>query len=252
METLLECKNIEKTFTRNRIKVKALGGVSFTLEKGGSLGIVGESGSGKSTLLRILAGLEKADGGEITFLGKKLPKRRGREELQKMQMIFQNAGASFNPRMRIEDSISETMKNLVGRSSQEDVQKLAVLVGLSPELCSRYPSHLSGGQCQRFAIARAISVQPDLLLCDEITSALDVTTQAQILELLKKMRSEREMSMIFVSHDLAVVGGICDQILVMRQGEVVEFGESYQLLRHPRHEYTKLLLDSVLEVKTGR
>ncbi|MDO5134742.1 MAG: ABC transporter ATP-binding protein [Eubacteriales bacterium] len=249
MERLLECKNIKKTFARGRMRVEALRGVSLTLEKGCALGIVGESGSGKSTLLRIIAGLERADWGEMTFLGKRLGPRRTREELREMQMIFQNAAASFNPRLRIYTSIGETMKNLTGSSPEEEIRSLALAVGLEPELCSRYPSQLSGGQCQRFAIARAISVRPSLLLCDEITSALDVTTQAQILELLRNMRSEGEMSMIFVSHDLAVVGEICDQILVMRRGEIVEAGESRRLLKNPRHEYTRLLLDSVLKLE---
>lgn len=248
MEKLLECKNIKKTFTRNKMRVEALRGVSLSLERGCALGIVGESGSGKSTLLRIIAGLEKADEGEMTFLGKRLGVRRTKEELRGMQMIFQNAASSFDPRMSISASISENMKSLTGSASMEKIQELAAAVGLGPELCGRYPSHLSGGQCQRFAIARAISVHPPLLLCDEITSALDVTTQAQILELLKNMRAEREMSMIFVSHDLAVVGKVCDQILVMRHGEIVESGESRKILKNPEHEYTRLLLDSVLKL----
>ena len=247
--TILEGKNLYKRYRRREISVDALSDVSFALNEGEILGIVGESGSGKSTLLRQISGLETPDSGALLLDGQPLPAKRTRENYRTIQMIFQDAVGSFHPRRRISDSIRETVRNLVGTGVEPDWQTLCTLVQLSLELAERYPRDLSGGQCQRFAIARAMAVQPRILLCDEITSALDVSSQAQILRLLERLHQEKNMSVIFVSHDLAVVRSICHRVIVMRGGRVVEEGPTAQIIHDPREEYTKQLIASVLEVR---
>lgn len=243
METLFECRNLTRSFREGRQSVEALRGASFALRRGECLGVVGESGSGKSTLLRVISGLEPSDAGEMFLEGRPL-RARGKAELRAMQMIFQDARGSFNPRRRIRASIAETMRNLRGECTDAQIDALIGRVGLDPALSRRYPGELSGGQCQRLAIARAISVSPKLLLCDEITSALDVSAQAQILELLAALSREMEMAVIFVSHDLALVSCLCARALVMRAGEIVESGEMSELLRAPKQAYTRELLDA--------
>lgn len=245
---LLEGKRLSKRYTRGKNGVDALKDVSFTLGKGEILGVVGESGSGKSTLLRLISGLEPSDSGEILLEGRKLPEKRTREDYCKIQMIFQDAVGSFHLRRRIYASVIETANNLRGKTTVAELNELFERVGLSPGLAKRYPSGLSGGQCQRFAIARAVAVKPQILLCDEITSALDVSSQAQILKLLSKICHERDMSAIFVSHDLAVVSCICDRVVVMRNGRVIETGEVRRIIEAPSEEYTARLIDSVMEV----
>ena len=165
-----------------------------------------------------------------------------------MQMIFQNAPSSFHPRRTIADSVAETVHSLRGRDAAVDYAALADLVGLPPELMTRYPRQLSGGQCQRMAIARAMAVQPEILLCDEITSALDVSSQAQILRLLADICRENHTSAIFVSHDLAVISCLCDRVMIMRGGTLVEQGDVEQIIRDPREAYTQKLVESVLKI----
>lgn len=245
--TILEGKNLSKRYSGTRGAVDALQGADIRLEKGEILGVVGESGSGKSTLLKLLSGLEAPSSGEILLHGKNLSPRRTRDDYRAMQMIFQDAPASFHPRRTIAASIDETVRSLCGRAGY-DRAALCAAVGLSPELMDRLPRQLSGGQCQRFAIARAIAVRPEILLCDEITSALDVNSQAQILRLLADICREREMSAVFVSHDLAVVSCLCERIMVMRGGTVTEQGETRQIIDSPREEYTRRLIDSVMEI----
>ena len=246
---LLQGKNIFKTYTRNGTSVQALIDVSFTLGDGEILGIVGESGSGKSTLLRQISGLEAPDSGEILLNGQRLGRKRTRENYRAIQMIFQDAVGSFHPRRKISASIRESVHNLCGRSAEPDLEGLCALVGLDPTLTERYPRNLSGGQCQRFAIARAVAVEPKILLCDEVTSALDVSSQAQVLKLLADVVREKRMSGIFVSHDLAVVSCICDRVMVMYHGKVVEEGTVRSVIDHPQDDYSKKLISSVLEVK---
>ena len=246
---LLEGNHISKTYTKGKTSVQALIDVSFVLGDGEILGVVGESGSGKSTLLRQISGLEAPDSGEILLNGRRLSEKRTREDYRAIQMIFQDAVGSFHPRRKVVDSIRESVHNLCGRSTEPDLEVLCATVGLDPSLACRYPRNLSGGQCQRFAIARAVSVTPKILLCDEITSALDVSSQAQVLQLLSDICRERHMSAIFVSHDLAVVSCICDRVMVMYQGRVVEEGGVRAVIDHPQDEYSKKLISSVLEVK---
>lgn len=164
-------------------------------------------------------------------------------------MIFQDAGASFHPRRTIASSINDAFQSLMGKGAVLDLDTLCLNVGLSSQLAQRYPGSLSGGQCQRFAIARAIASSPKVLLCDEITSALDVSSQAQILALLSSLRKDKGMSIIFVSHDISVVSTLCDRMLVMRGGDIVEQGNTKSIISAPRNEYTKELIASVMEVK---
>ena len=246
---LLEGRHISKTYRRGSTSVQALRDVSFTLGDGEILGIVGESGSGKSTLLRQISGLETPDSGEILLFGERLEGKRSREELRTIQMIFQDAVGSFHPRRKISASIRESVRNLRGKEEPPDLEALSALVGLDPSLAARYPRNLSGGQCQRFAIARAVAVGPQILLCDEITSALDVSSQAQVLQLLSEICRDRRMSAVFVSHDLAVVSCICDRVMVMYHGRVVEEGAVRSVIDSPADAYSQKLISSVLEVR---
>ena len=165
-----------------------------------------------------------------------------------MQMIFQDAVGSFQPRRRVSASIRDAVKSLCGRDAEPDLEGLCALVGLSPALAERRPRELSGGQCQRFAIARAVAAGPRILLCDEITSALDVSTQAQVLQLLGDICREKNMAALFVSHDLAAVSCLCSRVIVLERGALVEEGPVRRVIGAPREAYTKQLLDSVLEV----
>ena len=236
-------------YGKHKAEFYALRGVSFHLKSGEILGLAGESGSGKSTLLKLIAGLEPPSTGSLLLHGRELSPRRTKADYSTMQMIFQNAPASFHPRRRIADSIAESVRSLRGKDAAVDFAALADMVSLPPELMERYPRQLSGGQCQRMAIARAMAVQPEILLCDEITSALDVSSQAQILRLLADICREHHTAAIFVSHDLAVVRCLCDRVMILRGGALVEEGKVEQVIRAPREEYTRTLVDSVLEIK---
>ena len=246
--TVLEGKALSKRYHHQNRVINALCGVDFILEDGEILGLAGESGSGKSTLLKLVAGLEPPTEGSILLHGKELSPKRTKEDYRTMQMIFQNAPASFHPRRTIADSIAESVHSLCGGSAPVDTAALADLVGLPPELMERYPRQLSGGQCQRMAIARAMAVRPEILLCDEITSALDVSSQAQILRLLADICRDSHTSAIFVSHDLAVIRCLCDRVMVMRNGALVEEGDVAQMIQEPKEEYTRKLVDSVLRI----
>ena len=239
---VLEGKSLAKRYEQQSTVIHALHGVDFHLESGEILGVAGESGSGKSTLLKLISGLEAPSAGSIQLHGKELSPRRTKEEYRTMQMIFQNAPASFHPRRTIADSITESVRSLRGGNAPLDLKALAELVGLQKELMDRTPR-------QRMAIARAMAVEPEILLCDEITSALDVSSQAQILHLLADICRENHTSAIFVSHDLAVIRCLCDRVMIMRDGALVEEGPAAQVIRQPREAYTKKLVDSVLEIK---
>ncbi|MCD7883701.1 MAG: ABC transporter ATP-binding protein [Lachnospiraceae bacterium] len=276
---VLEVRHLNKAYHQGRREIQAVRDISFTVREGEFLGIVGESGSGKSTLLRQISGLETPDTGEIRLSGKLLSPKRTKEDYQGMQMIFQEPVSSFDPRIRIGSSILENQKNLcqkhmrggqqrgfpekffrqteVSADQEElpapmgfsaDLEKLLAQTGLSADLKDRYPSALSGGQCQRAAISRAIAVRPKVLLCDEITSALDVSVQARIIDLLVQLAKERGMAVVFVSHDLALVSTICSRILVMKDGACVEYQETGDLLSHPQNAYTRQLLEAVLTI----
>lgn len=234
-------------FKKERV-VTAADRVSFDLQVGQTLGVVGESGSGKSTLGRCIAGLLSFDSGTMTFKGSKLDLGAGRRRRDgKIQMVFQDPYASLNPRHRVGDAIaSGPIAQGIGRpEALERTQQLLELVGLSKDAATRFPHEFSGGQRQRIGIARALALQPDLLIADEPVSALDVSVQAQVLDLFADVRERFKLSMIFITHDLRVAGMMCDHIAVMQRGAVVEYGESRSVLTNPRHPYTQRLIEAV-------
>ena len=252
MNTVLEVQHISKNYKRNGRGVEAVADVSLSLRPGEILGIVGESGSGKSTLLRQIACLERADRGRRVLSGTDITGRKTRDICGELQMIFQDSTGSFNPRMKIAASIDETLRNLPGLRGEPVAarrEELIHMVGMAPELAGRYPFQLSGGQCQRMAIARALAAEPKVILCDEITSALDVSAQAQIVRLLAKLRRELRLALLFVSHDLALASCLCDRLMVMNGGRCVEEGTSQKVVNNPQNEYTRRLINSVLTVE---
>lgn len=228
--------------------LKAVNGISLEVKKGETLGLVGESGCGKSTLARLLTGLEKPDFGSIDFKGRQLNEWTATERSTMLQMIFQDPYSSLNPRQRVGNIISESMR--IHKSGSKDeiqkrVEELLVQVGLRPEHRNRYPHEFSGGQRQRIAIARAIAMNPDLIICDEPVSALDVSVQAQVLNLLKSIQKEFGLSYVFISHDLSVVSHISDRVAVMYLGQLMEITTAEKLYSNPMHPYTRILLDAV-------
>ena len=222
-EDLLIIENISKSFTVDKNKeLKALKNINIRLKKGECIGIVGESGCGKSTLARIIVGIEKKTSGKIIFDDKEID---GFSKTKDIQMIFQSPLSSFNPRMKIIDYMWEPLRNYFKLSKKESIPliiKSLVDVGLDETALEKYPHEFSGGQLQRITIARAIIIKPKLIVCDEITSALDVSVQKQILELLKKLQKDLALSYLFIGHDLAVVQNISQKIVVMYMGEIVE------------------------------
>ena len=223
---VLETRGLKKGYRRRQRKITAVEQVSFCLYPGEILGLMGPSGSGKSTVAKLLAGLAEADEGEIFLDGKKIScrKREQRKEIyRKMQMVFQSPAASFDPRRTLGDGIGESLRNagISGKTLDERVEQLFLSCGLSEEFVRRYPHEVSGGQCQRAAIARALAVNPKILICDEATSALDVMAQRQILELLASLRETRGVSILFICHNPAVVEAFCDRFLVMEKGRVI-------------------------------
>ncbi|MGM0845066.1 MAG: ABC transporter ATP-binding protein [Bacillota bacterium] len=253
MKALL-VESLSKQYSKN---LQALKKLSFSLDQGESLGIVGESGSGKSTLARILIGLESYQEGMITFQGKPIsPKKRSdlRAYRKNVQMIFQDAASALNPKIPIWKSLLEPMKNyqeftpsfikVDGLSDKEIAGKLLELVGLDSGMADRYPGELSGGQKQRVSIARAISLQPAFLICDEPTASLDVTVQVQILTLLKELQKKMNMSILFISHDIRAVTFLCDKILVLKEGIMVDQFSLHDIYDEGRAPYTKALLEA--------
>lgn len=238
-------------FTKHQT-LKAVNNVSFNLYEGETLGIVGESGCGKSTLARAITGLVPAASGNILWFGKDLTQQTAKEwkaVRSDIQMIFQDPLASLNPRMTIGSIIAEPLKiyqpHLNDEEVKEKVRSMMLKVGLLPNLINRYPHEFSGGQCQRIGIARALIVEPKLIICDEPVSALDVSIQAQVVNLLKSLQREMGLSLIFIAHDLAVVKHISDRVLVMYLGNAVELGDYEQVYHHTKHPYTKALMSAV-------
>ncbi len=232
--------------------VKAVDDVSFQVEEGRTLGLVGESGSGKSTLSRALLKLQPVTSGEAYYAGKEifsLPESEFRPLRKDLQMVFQDPFGSLNPRMTVGDIIDEPLGihfRELGRAGREErVVELMQRVGLDPAMMHRYPHEFSGGQRQRIGIARALAVKPKFLICDEPVSALDVSVQAQILNLLKDLQDEFNLTYLFIAHDLAVVRHMSDDIIVMYRGKIVERGPADAVCESPRHEYTQRLLRSV-------
>jgi len=232
--------------------IKAVDGVSFTVEPGQTVGLVGESGSGKTTVGRALLKLVPATSGEVKFDGKgilSLSERQFRPLRGEMQMIFQDPFGSLNPRMTCGDIISEALtihfKKMNAAERRDRVAQLLDQVGLTPAMARRYPHEFSGGQRQRIGIARALAVKPRFIVCDEAVSALDVSVQAQIVNLLMDLQEELGISYLFIAHDLAVVQHISSYVLVMHRGKIVEAASAEEIYQHPGHEYTKSLLAAV-------
>ena len=246
----IEIKHLKKYFPLGGDKVlKAVDDVTLDVKKGEVLSVVGESGSGKTTFGRTLANLYKKNFGEIIIEGKKIEDFTNLELTKKIQMIFQDPQASLNPRMTVGEIISEGMvihkmyKN--SDEMREKVYELLELVGLNREHINRFPHEFSGGQRQRIGIARALALEPEILICDEPISALDVSIQAQVVNLLKDLQKEKGLTMIFIAHDLSMVKYISDSVAVMFRGKIVELGSPDEVYNNPQHIYTKSLISAV-------
>ena len=251
-KVLLQVKDLKKHFKVGRASLKAVDGVSLEIKKGETFGLVGESGCGKSTVGRTLVRLYEPSGGEVLFNGKNIHEA-GSDEARllnrKMQMVFQDPQASLNPRMIVGDIVAEgiDIHNLVESRKErtERVQELLETVGLSKEHANRYPHEFSGGQRQRIGVARALAVDPDFIVADEPVSALDVSIQAQVINLLRGLQKQRGLTYLFISHDLSVVEYISDRVGVMYLGVMVEMAPSEELYANPLHPYTQALLSAV-------
>ena len=228
MQGLVEVKDLHVRYG----DYEAVKGVSFSLGKGEILGIVGESGSGKSTIAKTLMGLERKSEGEVV------------NRATSMQMIFQDAVGSLNPRMTVRQTLEEVLR-LKNSKRTTTSEALLELVGLSPAVLDQYPREMSGGQCQRVSIARALACEPEVLIADEPVSALDVSVQARVLNLLRDLRKDLGLSILLIAHDLAVVKNVCDRICVMEKGRFVDCGEAADVFDHPKSDYTRRLLQAV-------
>jgi oligopeptide/dipeptide ABC transporter ATP-binding protein len=251
-EPLLRVVNVAKHFSAGgHGSVKAVDGVSFDIMPGETVGLVGESGCGKSTLGRVISQLIPATAGQVILDGVELTKLRGeklRQQRKELQMIFQDPYASLDPRMTVGDIIAEPLVNfnmIRGKAKDARVQELLRTVGLNPYFNNRYPHEFSGGQRQRIGIARALALNPKVIICDEPVSALDVSIQAQIINLLADLQEELGLTYIFIAHDLSVVRHVSDRVAVMYLGKVVELGEVEGVYQHARHPYTNALLSAV-------
>lgn len=257
--TLLQIENLTKRFPLSGGgAIHALNGVSLTQVPNETIGIVGESGCGKSTLARVILRLIEPDAGSVDFLGQnllQLSKKAMREQRREMQIIFQDPFASLDPRLKVGSAIEEPLViHGIGSKAERraKVDDLLEIVGLGAEAASRYPHEFSGGQRQRIGIARALAVSPKLVIADEPVSALDVSIQAQILNLLVELRKKLDLSFLFISHDLAVVRHVSDRIAVMYLGQIVELGSSEAIYQEAAHPYTQALISAVPEPTPGR
>ena len=240
MDNILEIRDLKVwfpvrrgIFSRTTGYVKAVDGVSFAMRRGETLGVVGESGSGKSTVARVVTGLQKPTEGSFTLNGR-------------VAMVFQDPLGSLNPRMTVRATLEEAIS--FEQSNSRTVEQLLGMVGLDASALDKYPHEFSGGQRQRICIARAIALKPDLLICDEAVSALDLSIRAQVLDLLEDLKRKLGLSLLFITHDLGVVRHIADRVLVMNRGKIIEEGPCGQVLKAPREEYTRYLISSVPKI----
>jgi len=251
-EVLIEVKDLKKYFQVGRNQtLKAVDGVNFKIYKGETLGIVGESGCGKTTCGKTVMGLYKATGGEVLFDGvdiNKLNKNEKKEFTKRAQIIFQDPYSSLNPRMTVGDIIGEGIdihKLYTGKERQEKIYELLELVGLNREHALRFPHEFSGGQRQRIGIARALAIEPEFIVCDEPISALDVSIQAQVVNLLIELQQKKNLTYLFIAHDLSMVKHISDRVGVMYLGNMMELSDTEHLFAHPYHPYTEALLSAI-------
>ncbi|WP_445487588.1 oligopeptide/dipeptide ABC transporter ATP-binding protein [Niallia sp. 03133] len=256
MSALIEMKDVEKIYQKGRHSVHAVSDAAITIEKGEIIGLVGESGSGKSTIGKMLIGLEAPTNGFITYQGANLwNKTKFKRSLPgEIQTVFQDPQSSLDPRMTVKEIILEPLYALPSKVRKEKggLDKLMALinrVGLKAEHLERYPHEFSGGQRQRIAIARALITDPSFIVLDEPTSALDVSVQAQVLNLLKELRQERNLTYLFISHNMSVIRYMCDKIAVMYKGKIVEMGTAKCIFENAQHPYTKILLSSLLSIQ---
>lgn len=253
-EILFEIKDLKKYFPtddRNK-KVKAVDGISFNIYKGENLGVVGESGCGKSTTGRLVINLLDKTSGEVIYKGREIgqiKRKELRSTRKEIQFMFQDPYASLDPRKTVFSTLSEPFEIHYPKMSKDEivqkVVKLIECVGLRPEHIARYPHEFSGGQRQRIGIARAIALNPEFIVCDEPVSALDVSVQAQVVNLLQDLKSEFNLTYLFISHDLRIVKHMCDRVVIMYLGNIVEIGKTSDIYKNPRHPYTKALLSAI-------
>ena len=250
---LLEGRDISVTFGRGAEAFDAVRAASVTVHGGEAVGIVGESGSGKTTLARALVGLQRPSAGEVWLEGRPLfsagtEQRMPRSERWKTQMIFQDPYSSLNPRMRVLQAVAEAVQvwqNLSGAKARMEALRLLNAMGISDDQARQFPKSLSGGQRQRVSVARALAPDPKVLIADEPTSSIDQSAQAQLLNLLRLLQSERGLAIIFISHDLGLVRYLTSRVYVMQKGDIVETGKTQDVLERPQHSYTQLLIDSI-------
>lgn len=252
---ILSVHNLKQHFYINKnLTIRAVDGVTFQIKKGEVLGLVGETGSGKSTVARTIMGIYTATSGEVFFKGHKISEKKiynhHKKDIHKnMQIIFQDSAAALNPRMTVEQIIAEPLKvNRIMRNNnelQEKLESLLLEVGLDTTYKTKYPAEISGGQRQRVAIARCISTSPDLIIADEPVASLDVSIQAQIINLFQHLQREHEFSFLFIAHDLSIIKYICDRVAVMLAGRFMEIAPSKELFENPIHPYTQSLLSAV-------
>lgn len=252
---LIELKNVKIHFPQNKGfekgYLRAVDGITLAINSGETVGLVGESGCGKSTLGKAVVGLLNATDGEILYHGKNIKnlKKQDKKDYRKnVQMVFQDPAASLNPRLKIIDIVMEPLLNNVKMSKTEKKElalKMIETVGLPKDAANRYPHEFSGGQQQRIGIARSLVLNPEFIICDEAVSALDVSVQAQILNLLKELKNKYNLTYLFISHNLSVVKHMCDKIVVMYLGRAVEIGTAQQIFENPLHPYTKALISAI-------
>jgi oligopeptide transport system ATP-binding protein len=250
---LVDVKDLHVTFGKGRKAFEAVRGVDFQVYEGETFGIVGESGSGKTTIGRAIMRIHPTSQGEILYKGQKIngkiSRKLDRQIIQEIQMIFQDPMASLNERAKVDDIVSEGLMNIHRHMKEEErrerVEKALTEVGLLPEFASRFPHEFSGGQRQRIGIARALIMEPELIIADEPISALDVSIRAQVLNLLAKLQKEKGITYIFIAHDLSVMRYFTDRIAVLHKGQIVELAETEELITNARHPYTKALLSAI-------
>lgn len=247
MDTFLEARHLGRRFMKEGHTVSAVEDVSFSLFRGECLGVAGASGSGKSTLARMACGLLPPSEGELLLEGSPVSFKERKKLYQKMQMVFQLPRESFDSRMTLGQSVMENLHSRQGKKgNREEMERLFMDCGLPVEMADKYPHEVSGGECQRAAIARALASRPECLVCDEAVSALDMEVQKGILDLLMKLKTEKGLTLLFISHNLAVISYLSDRVIIMEQGKIVEQGKTESVIRHPQHPYTKKLLAAVL------